>query len=44
MEIIVGKGEIAHNEQFILFPQGFLAHGLPVIMHVIKALGKCGLV
>ena len=23
MENIVGKGEIAHREQFLLFPQGF---------------------
>ena len=30
IENIVGKGEIAHNEQFLLFPQCFLLHQISV--------------
>ena len=29
-ENIVGKGEIAHNKQFLLFPQWFLLHQISV--------------
>ena len=31
-ENIVGKGEIAHNDQFLLFPQCFLLNQIPVIV------------
>ena len=30
MENIVGKGEIAHNEQFLLFPQCFSLNQITV--------------
>ena len=36
-EITVGKGEIARNEQFLFFPQGFLNSWRPVcLFHLIK--------
>ena len=33
-ENIVGKGEIAHNEQFLLFPQCFLLNQITVTLFV----------
>ena len=47
-ENIVGKGEIAHNEQFLLFPQCFLLNQIVIspfvhifdIISVFAALGK----
>ena len=33
-ENIVGKGEIARNEQFLLFPQYFLLHQIVVFPYV----------
>ena len=33
-ENIVGKGEIAHNEQFLLFPQCFLLNQIIVSQYV----------
>ena len=39
-EIIVGKGEIAHNEQFLLFPQCFLLNQITVspFVHVFDII------
>ena len=31
-EITVGKGEIAHNKQFLLFPQPFLPYWRPLCL------------
>ena len=39
-EIIVGNGEIAHNEQFLLFPQCFLLNQITVspFVHVFDII------
>ena len=39
-ENIVGKGEIVHNEQFLLFPQGFLLKQIIVspLVHIFAII------
>ena len=39
-ENIVGKGEIAHNEQFLLFPQCFLLNQINVspFVHIFEII------
>ena len=41
-ESIVGKGEIAHNEQFLLFPQCFLLNQIIVspFVHIFDFISK----
>ena len=43
-ENIVGKGEIAHNEQFLLFPQCFLLNLLIVFpfVHIFAIISLFG--
>ena len=43
-ENIVAKGEIAHNEQFLLFPQCFLPNQLIVFLflHIIGIVSLFG--
>ena len=42
-ENIVGKGEIAHNEQFLLFPQCFLLNRIivPPFFHIFDIISLC---
>ena len=41
-ENIVGKGEIARNEQFLLFPQCFLPNQIIVFVHIFDSVSLFG--